>query len=137
MALQPKKSKYRRQFKKGSRAVSPRGTTLAFGDFGLKVLQKGQVTAQQIEAGRRAITHFTKRAGRVWIRIFPDKPISKKSAGAPMGGGKGDTHVWVAVVTAGKILFEVAGVEKEVAQEALRRASHKIGLKTCFVQREV
>jgi len=137
MPLQPKKSKYRRQFKKGSEATSPRGTDLSFGDFGLKVLEKGQVTAQQIEAGRRAITHFTKRAGRVWIRIFPDKPISKKSAGAPMGGGKGDTHNWVAVVTAGKIIFEVAGVEKEIAREALARASHKIGLKTCFVQREV
>lgn len=135
MPLQPKKQKYRRQFKKGAKATSPRGTSLAFGDFGLKVLERGFITQRQIEAGRRAITHFTKRAGKVWIRIFPDKPITKKSAGAAMGGGKGDTHTWVAVVTAGKIIFEVAGVEEKMAREALARASHKIGLKTCFVER--
>lgn len=135
MPLEPRKSKYRRQFQKGARAVTPRGASLAFGDYGLKVLERGNLSARQIEAARRAITHFTKRAGKVWIRVFPDKPITRKSAGAGMGGGKGETASWVAPVTAGKIIFEVAGVGKEVAQEAIRRASHKIGLRSTFVER--
>jgi len=133
---QPRKTKYRRQFKKGATAPTPRGTTLAFGGFGLKVLERGFISEKELEAGRRAITHYTKRAGKVWIRVFSDKPITKKPAGAGMGGGKGETDEWVAVVTPGKIIYEVAGVEEEVAQEALRRASHKISLKTRFVKKE-
>ncbi len=134
--LQPRKSKYRKAFRGSMKGTSRRGTTLAFGDFGLKSLGRGWLTARQIEAARRAITHHTKRAGKVWIRVFPDKPITSKSAGAKMGTGKGDVEGYVVVVTPGRILFELAGVSREVAAEAMRRAAAKLPFKSKFISRE-
>jgi len=112
------------------------GSRLDFGEFGLKCLGRGWLTAAQIEAARRAITHYTKRKAKVWIRVFPDKPVTKKSAGAPMGGGKGDVDRWVAVVKPGRMLFEISGVTEEVAREALRRAGTKLPFATKIVVAE-
>lgn len=134
--LQPKKPKYRKQFRPGARAMACRGTTLAFGEYGLKSMGRGQLSEQQIEAARRTITHFTRRGGKVWIRLFPDKPVTGKPAGTGMGAGKGDVKNYVAVVTPGKIIFEIAGVTGEIAQEALSRAAHKLSIKTRFVAKE-
>jgi large subunit ribosomal protein L16 len=134
--LQPKKSKYRKQFRGRMKGVSTRGSTLAFGEYGLKSLGRGWLSARQIEAARRAITHHTKRAGKVWIRVFPDKPVTKKPSGAKMGKGKGDIDHYVMVVTPGRILFELAGVPKELAVEAIRRAGSKLPFKTKFVSKE-
>lgn len=134
--LQPKKSKYRKQFRGRMKGISIRGSSLAFGDYGLKSLGRAWVTANQIEAGRRAITHYTKRIGKVWIRIFPDKPVTAKASGAKMGSGKGDIDKYVAVTTPGRILFELSGVSEEIAQEAMRRAGAKMPFKTKFVVRE-
>src|SRR5512132_3781795 len=134
--LMPKKVKYRKQ-QRGRRAGKAwRGSTLAFGDFGLKALEPFWVTDRQIEASRVAMTHFLKRGGKVWIRIFPDKPVTKKPAETRMGKGKGAPDHWVAVVKPGKILFEMEGVTPRDAQEAMRLASHKLPLRTTFVQRE-
>ncbi len=133
--LAPKRTKFRKQFRGKAKGVSGRGNTLAFGDFGLKSQGLGWVTSRQIEAARRAITHYTKRGGRVWIRIFPDKPITKKAAETRMGGGKGDVFEYVAVVRPGRILFEMGGVSREVAQEALRLANHKLPIKTNFIEK--
>lgn len=134
--LQPRKSKYRKAFRGSMAGTSRRGTVLSYGDFGLKSLGRGWLTARQIEAARRAITHHTKRAGKVWIRVFPDKPITAKSAGAKMGTGKGDIEGYVAVVTPGRILFELAGVSKEIAHEAMKRAAAKLPFKSKFISRE-
>jgi large subunit ribosomal protein L16 len=117
---------------KGTRV---KGTTLAFGDYGLKSLGRGWLTARQIEAARRAITRSTKRAGKVWIRVFPDKPVTAKSAGAKMGSGKGDVKGYVTVVRPGRIIFEVAGVDQDLAHKAMRLASAKLPFKTKFVAR--
>lgn len=136
MVMQPRKQKYRKSFRGKMRGKSSRGTSLEFGGFGLKALGRGWLTAQQIEAARKAITHYTKRQAKVWIRIFPDKPITAKSAGVGMGGGKGDVVKYVFVVTPGRILFEVGGVSKEVAKEAMRLASHKLPFKTKFISKE-
>lgn len=134
--LQPKKPKYRRQFRRGAKVIAARGTRIAFGDYGLKSLAYGRVSASQIEAARRTITHFTQRGGKIWIRIFPDKPMTAKPAGVGMGAGKGELKGYVAVVTPGKILFEIAGVSQEIGQEALLRASHKLPVKTKFITKE-
>jgi large subunit ribosomal protein L16 len=134
--LQPKKSKFRKQFRGKMRGTAQRGSTLAFGEYGLKSLGRGWLSSRQIEAARRAITHHTKRAGKVWIRVFPDKPVTKKAAGAPMGKGKGDPDHFVAVVKPGRILFELAGVSEELAAEAIRRAAAKLPFKTKFISRE-
>lgn len=134
--LQPKKPKYRKQFRRGAKVVASRGASLAFGDFGLKSLSLGRLSEKQIEAARRTITHFTRRGGRVWIRVFPDKPVTGKPAGTRMGAGKGEVKGYVAVVTPGKIVFEIAGVAREIAQEALSRAAHKLPLRTRFVAKE-
>lgn len=134
--LQPRKSKYRKAFRGSMKGTSRRGTTLAFGDFGLKSLGRGWLTARQIEAARRAISHYTKRAGKVWIRVFPAKPITSKPAGAKMGTGKGEIEGYVVVVTPGRILFELAGVSKEVAAEAMKRAAAKLPFKSRFISRE-
>jgi len=136
MVMQPRKQKYRKSFRGKMRGTSSRGTSLEFGEFGLKALGRGWLTAQQIEAARKAITHYTKRQAKVWIRIFPDKPITAKSAGVGMGGGKGDVVKYVFVVTPGRNLFEVGGVSKEVAKEAIRLASHKLPFKTKFISKE-
>lgn len=135
MVLQPKKQKYRKQFRGKMKGKASRGASLSFGEFGLKAIGRGWLTAQQIEAARRAITHYTKRQAKVWIRVFPDKPVTAKSAGVGMGGGKGDIDKYVAVVIPGRILFEVDGVDQEIAQEALRRASHKLPFISKFVQK--
>ena len=134
--LEPRKSKYRKQFRGKMRGKSSRGSTLAFGDYGLKSLGRGWLTARQIEAARREITHRTKREGKVWIRVFPDKPVTKKAAGVRMGSGKGDIDHYVAVVTPGRIIFEVAGIDKETASEAIRLAAAKLPFKTKLIKKE-
>ncbi len=135
--LMPKKVKYRKQQRGRRRGKAWRGSTIAFGDFGLKVTECGWVTDKQIEAARIAMTRFVKRGGKIWVRIFPDKPITKKPAETRMGKGKGAPEGWVAVVKPGRILYEMEGVTPDVARQALRLASHKIGLRTMFVQRGI
>jgi len=131
--LQLRKTKYRKQFRGKMKGTSSRGTTLAFGDYGLKSLGRGWLTVKQIEAARVAITHYTKRGGKIWIRVFPDKPITSKGLGVGMGAGKGDVVGHVVVVTPGRIIFELGGVTSEVAYEALRRAATKLPFKTKIV----
>ena len=133
--LMPSKVKYRKQQRGRRRGKAWRGSDLAFGDYGLKVLEPGWVSARQIEASRVAITRFIKRGGKLWIRIFPDKPVTKKPAETRMGKGKGAPEFWVAVVKPGRILFEMEGVTETEAREALRLASHKLALPTQFVAR--
>jgi len=131
----PKKTRYRKQQRGRMRGKSWTGHTVAFGDFGLKTLEPGWITNRQIESARVAITRFIKRTGRVWIRIFPDKPLTKKPQETRMGKGKGGPEGWVAVVRPGRILFEMEGVERDQAIEAMRRASHKLPVRTQFVGR--
>lgn len=133
----PKKVKHRKQQKGRNRGLALRGSDLAFGDYGLKALEAGFLTNRQIEAARIAINRHIKRGGKVWIRIFPDKPMTKKPAEVRMGKGKGSPEEWVAVIKPGRILYEMEGVSKEVANEALRLASHKLPIKTRAVSREV
>jgi len=133
--LQPRKVKYRKQFRGRMKGRSIAGSELSFGEFGLKGLGCAWLTAAQLEAARRAITHHTKRKAKVWIRVFPDKPVSQKSSGAPMGAGKGDVDRWVAVIKPGRILFEISGVPEEVAREALTRAMAKLPFKSKIVAR--
>jgi len=133
--LMPSKVKYRKQQRGRRRGKAWRGSSLAFGDYGLKVLEAGWVTARQIEASRVAITRFIKRGGKLWIRIFPDKPITKKPAETRMGKGKGAPELWVAVVKPGRVLFEMEGVSEVDAREALRLASHKLPVPTQIVAR--
>ncbi len=134
--LVPKRQKFRKQMRRKMKGNSYRGTEISFGDFGLMSQGTAWVTSRQIEAARRAITHYTQRGGRVWIRIFPDKPITKKPAETRMGSGKGDVYEFVARVKPGRIMFEMGGVTKEVAFAALRLASHKLGVKTSMVAKE-
>src|SRR5947208_13901632 len=134
--LMPKKVKYRKQQRGRMAGKAWRGSSLSFGDFGLKVLECGWITDRQIEAARVAMTRSIKRGGKVWIRLFPDKPITKKPAETRMGKGKGAPDQWVAVVRPGKILFEMEGVTVEEASEAMRLASHKLPLRTKFVARQ-
>ncbi len=133
--LMPKRTKYRKVQRGRIKGVATRGTKVSFGDFGLKALEPAWITARQIEAARVAITRHLKRTGKVWIRIFPDKPVTKKPAETRMGKGKGSPEYWVAVVKPGKILFEIGGVPPELAEEALRLASYKLPIKTKFVVR--
>lgn len=134
--LSPKNLKYRKQMKGRRRGLAYRGSKVTFGDFGLQTLDGAWLTNRQIEAGRIAISHHVKRGGRVWIRVFPDKPVSKKPLETRMGSGKGAPEGWVAVVKPGRILFEIRGVSEEMAREALRRASHKLPVKTRIISRE-
>jgi large subunit ribosomal protein L16 len=133
--LMPKKVKYRKQQKGRNRGKAWRGGELSFGDFGLKAMEPGFITDRQIEASRVAMTRFVKRGGKIWVRLFPDKPITKKPAEVRMGSGKGPLDHWACPVKAGRILFEMEGVSVEMAQEAMRLASHKLPLNTKFVQR--
>jgi len=133
--LQPKRSKYRKEFRGKMRGMAYRGSKLSFGDYGLKALACGWLSAVQIEAARKAITHYTKRTGKLFIRVFPHKPVTQKATGVRMGSGKGDIDRYVAVVKPGRIIFELTGVESEIAQEALRRASHKLPFKTKFISK--
>ena len=133
--LSPRKVKWRKMHKGRMRGKAYRGSTLAFGQFGLKTLQPSWITARQLEAARIAMTRHVKRGGKVWLRVFPDKPVSKKAAETRMGKGKGNPEYWVTVVLPGRILYEMDGVSREVAKEALRLASHKLPVKTQFVER--
>ncbi len=135
MPLMPKKTKFRKTQKGQHSGLSKGGNFVHFGEFEIQVLERGRITTQQIEACRVAINRFFQRRGKVWIRIFPDKPITKKPAEVRMGKGKGNVDHWAAVVRPGKILFEVGNVPRDLAQSALRRAAAKLGLKTRFVER--
>ncbi|HEY45835.1 MAG: 50S ribosomal protein L16 [Anaerolineae bacterium SM23_ 63] len=133
--LFPKRVKYRKQMRGRMKGRASRGTEVNFGDFGLQALEPGWVTARQIEAARRALVRYMRRRGKVWIRIFPDKPVTKKPAETRMGKGKGAVDHWVAVVKPGRILFEISGLNEEGAREAMRLASHKLSVKTKFIKR--
>ena len=130
--LQPKKTKYRKQQKGRRRGTAFRGSTLAYGDYGLQATDRGWLTARELEAARVALTRHIKRGGRVWIRVFPDKPLTKKPAETRMGKGKGSPEVWVAVIKPGRVLFEMEGVADTVAREAFRLAAHKLSIPTQF-----
>ncbi len=135
--LQPKKTKYRKVQKGKNRGLALRGSKVSFGEFGLKATGRGRITSRQIEAARRAITRHIKRGGKVWIRIFPDKPITKKPLEVRQGKGKGSVEYWVAQIQPGRVLYELEGVDKELAREALRLASAKLPVSTTFVSRTV
>lgn len=134
--LMPKKMKYRKQQRNPQTGSATRGNTLAFGKFGIKSLSGGWVSAREIEAARRAMTRYIKRGGEVWIRVFPDKPVTMTSPETPMGSGKGAVDHFVAVIKPGRIMFEMDGVAPEVAKEAMRLAQHKLSVKTKFISRE-
>lgn len=132
----PKKIKHRKQMKGRNRGLAQRGNSIAFGSFALKTLDASLITSRQIEAARRAMTRYVQRGGKIWIRIFPDKPITAKAAEVPMGSGKGSLDHFSAVVRRGKVLFEMDGVKEEVAREAMRLASHKLPVKTEFITKD-
>lgn len=133
--LVPKRAKYRKQHRGMMKGVAHSGTKVSFGEYGLSAEDMGWISSRQIEAARRAITHYTQRGGRLWIRIFPDKPITKKPAETRMGSGKGDVHEYVAPVKAGRVIFEMGGVTKDIAFTALKLASHKLPVKTRIVEK--
>lgn len=133
--LQPKKSKYRKQFRGKNRGRAFRGSELAFADYGLKAVTSGWVSAKEIEAARKKITHVTQRIGRYWVRVFPSKPITRKPVGVKMGSGKGMIDGYVAVVKPGMILFELGGVTSEMAESAFDKAAHKLSVKTAIVKK--
>jgi len=135
--LQPKRTKFRKQHKGRNRGLAHRGSSVAFGEFGLKSTGRGRVTARQIEAGRRAMTRHIKRGGQIWIRVFPDKPITSKPLEVRQGKGKGNVEYWVAQVKPGKVLYEMAGVSEELAREAFSLAAAKLPFGTAFVRRKV
>ena len=133
--LMPKRTKYRRVQRGRMKGAASRGNKIAYGEFGIQAMEPGWITGNQIEAARVAMTRYTKRGGQVWIKIFPDKPVSKKALGVRMGSGKGAPEYWVAVVKPGRVMFEIAGVPEETAREALRLASHKLPIKTKIVKK--
>jgi len=133
--LMPKKVKYRKQQRGSNRGVAGRGSTLSFGDYALQATERGWVTARQIEAARIAMTRHVKRGGKIWIRVFPDKPVTKKPLETRMGKGKGNPEEWVVVVRPARILYEMEGVTEEIAREAMRLAAHKLPIRTRFVSR--
>src|SRR3984885_4069693 len=135
--LQPKRTKYRKQFKGRNRGIATRGDNVSFGEYGLKTLQHGQITARQIEAARRAMSRHIKRGGKVWIRIFPDKPITKKPLEVRQGKGKGNVEYWVALVQPGRMMFEIEGVPEDIARQALKLAADKLSVKSIFEQRTI
>jgi len=135
--MQPKRTKFRKQQKGHNRGVATRGNKVSFGEFGLKALDHARITARQIEAARRAVSRFVKRGGKVWIRIFPDKPITQKPLEVRQGSGKGNVEYWVALVQPGSVLFEIEGVARDLAEEAFRLAASKLPVKTTFVERVV
>jgi len=134
--LMPKRVKYRRVQRGRMKGKASRGNTVTYGEYGLQAVEPSWITSNQIEAARIAMTRYTKRGGQVWIKIFPDKPVTQKPAETRMGSGKGSPEYWVAVVKPGRVLFEIAGVSEEIANEALRLASHKLPCKTKIVKRE-
>jgi large subunit ribosomal protein L16 len=135
--MQPKRTKYRKQFKGRNRGVATRGNKVSFGEFGLKAVELGRITSRQIEAARRAMSRHIKRGGKIWIRVFPDKPISKKPLEVRMGSGKGNVEYWVALVQPGRMMFEIEGVSEDLAREALRLAADKLPVKTVFESRTI
>ena len=135
--MQPKRTKYRKQFKGRNRGVATRGNKVSFGEYGLKAVELGRITSRQIEAARRAMSRHIKRGGKIWIRIFPDKPISKKPLEVRMGSGKGSVEYWVALVQPGRMMFEIEGVTEDLAREALRLAADKLPVKTIFESRTI
>jgi large subunit ribosomal protein L16 len=135
--LQPKRTKFRKQHKGRNRGLANSGNKVSFGEFGLKSVERGRLTARQIEAARRAMTRHVKRGGKIWIRVFPDKPITQKPLEVRMGNGKGNVEYWVAQIQPGKMLYEMEGVGEEIAREAFRLAAAKLPLKTAFVTRTV
>ena len=135
--LQPKRTKFRKQFKGKNRGLAQRGSTVAFGEFGLKAIERGRLTARQIEAARRAMTRHIKRGGKIWIRVFPDVPVTKKPLEVRQGKGKGNVEYWICKVQPGRVLYEMEGVTEEVAREAFRRAAAKLPVNTMFVTRQV
>jgi large subunit ribosomal protein L16 len=134
--LMPKRTKYRKAHRGRMKGVARRGNAVAFGEYGLQALEPCWMTSRQIEAARRAIVRHVRRGGKVWIRVFPDKPVTKRAAETRMGGGKGAVDRWVAVVKPGRIVFEIAGVQEDAAREAFRLAGHKLPIKTRFVSRD-
>ena len=135
--LQPKRTKFRKQMKGRNRGLAIRGGSVSFGEFGLKAIGRGRLTARQIEAARRAMTRHIKRGGKIWIRVFPDKPISKKPLEVRQGKGKGNVEYWVAQIQPGRVLYEMEGVSEDVAREAFRLAAAKLPMATAFVARQV
>jgi|SRR6185312_4288982 large subunit ribosomal protein L16 len=135
--MQPKRTKFRKQHKGRNRGLAQSGNSVAFGEYGLKATDRGRITARQIEAARRAMTHFVKRGGKIWIRVFPDVPVTKKPLEVRMGNGKGNVEYWVAKVQPGSMLYEMEGVDEATAREAFRLAAAKLGIPTAFVQRQV
>ena len=135
--LQPKKTKFRKQMKGRNRGIATTGNNVSFGEYGLKSVEHGRITARQIEAARRAMTRYIKRGGKIWIRVFPDKPITKKPIEVRQGKGKGNVEYWVALVQPGRMLYEMEGVTEDIAREAFRLASAKLSVKTSFVTRTV
>jgi large subunit ribosomal protein L16 len=135
--LQPKRTKFRKQFKGRNRGLATTGSKVSFGEYGLKAMERGRITARQIEAARRAMTRHIKRGGKIWIRVFPDVPISKKPLEVRMGKGKGNVEYWVCKIQPGRVLYEMEGVTETIAREAFRLAAAKIPFKTSFVSRTV
>jgi large subunit ribosomal protein L16 len=135
--LQPKRTKFRKMHKGRNRGLAQRGSTVSFGEYGLKALSRGRLTARQLEAGRRAMTRHVKRGGKIWIRVFPDKPITKKPLEVRQGKGKGSVEYWVALVQPGRVLYEIEGVTEELAREAFALAAAKLPFDTTFVKRSV
>lgn len=135
--LQPKRTKYRKQFKGRNRGLSTRGAKVSFGEYGLKTVELGAITAREIEAARRAMSRHIKRGGKVWIRIFPDKPMTKKPLEVRQGSGKGNVEYWVALVQPGRVMFEIEGVTEKLAREALGLAAAKLSVKAIFVARTI
>ncbi|MEQ8754615.1 50S ribosomal protein L16 [Coleofasciculus sp. G1-WW12-02] len=134
--LSPKRTKFRKQQRGRMRGQATRGNSLNFGDFGLQAIEPSWITARQIEAGRRAMTRYIRRGGKIWIRVFPDKPVTMRPAETRMGSGKGSPEYWVAVVKPGRVLYEIAGVSEPLAREAMRLAANKFPIKTKFITRE-
>ncbi len=135
--LQPKRTKFRKQHKGRNRGLAQRGNQVSFGEFGLKAVDRGRITARQIESARRAMTRHVKRGGKIWIRLFPDKPITKKPLEVRQGKGKGNVEYWVALVQPGSVLYEMSGVDEATAREAFKRAAAKLPVQTAFVSRQV
>ncbi len=135
--LQPKRTKFRKMHKGRNRGLALRGSSVSFGEFGLKATERGELTARQIESARRAIARYVKRGGKLWIRVFPDKPITQKPLEVRMGSGKGNVEYWVALIQPGKMLYEIEGVPEEIAREAFRLAASKLPIQTTFINRTV
>ena len=135
--LQPKRTKFRKQFKGRNRGLATTGNKVSFGEYGLKAVERGRITARQIEAARRAMTRHIKRGGKIWIRVFPDVPVSKKPLEVRMGKGKGNPEYWVSLIKPGHVLYEMEGVSETIAREAFRLAGAKLPVKTVFVSRQV